>query len=84
MNNVSEIKRKKGESFEAFIRRVKRRWMESGKLLQARKIQFFVPSKSKNLQKNQAVQRSQKISKTNYLRKIGKLPPEEDKFKRKF
>ncbi len=84
MNNVSEIKRKKGESFEAFIRRVKRRWMESGKLLQARKIQFFVPSKSKNLQKNQAVQRSQKISKTTYLRKIGKLPPEEDKFKRKF
>ncbi|MBT4120524.1 MAG: hypothetical protein HOA57_00650 [Candidatus Magasanikbacteria bacterium] len=81
---MSEIKRKKGESFEAFIRRVKRRWMESGKLLQARKIQFFVPAKSKNLQKNQAVQRSQKISKTNYLRKIGKLPPEEDKFKRKF
>lgn len=84
MNNVSEIKRKKGESFEAFIRRVKRRWMESGKLLQARKIQFFVPAKSKNLQKNQAVVRSQKISKINYLRKIGKLPPEEDKFKRKF
>lgn len=84
MNNMSEIKRKKGESFEAYIRRVKRRWMESGKLLQARKIQFFVPSKSKNLQKNQAVQRSQKVSKINYLRKIGKLPPEEDKFKRKF
>jgi len=84
VNNVSEIKRKKGESFEAFIRRVKRRWMESGKLLQARKIQFFVPAKSKNLQKNQAVVRSQKISKINYLRKIGKLPPEEDKFKRKF
>ena len=81
---MSEIKRKKGESFEAYIRRVKRRWMESGKLLQARKIQFFVPSKSKNLQKNQAVQRSQKVSKINYLRKIGKLPPEEDKFKRKF
>ena len=84
MNNMSEIKRKKGESFEAYIRRVKRRWMESGKLLQARKIQFFVPAKSKNLQKNQAVVRSQKISKINYLRKIGKLPPEEDKFKRKF
>jgi len=84
VNNMSEIKRKKGESFEAYIRRVKRRWMESGKLLQARKIQFFVPSKSKNLQKNQAVQRSQKVSKINYLRKIGKLPPEEDKFKRKF
>jgi len=77
---VSEIKRKKGESFESFIRRVKRRWLESGKLLQARKVQFFEPAKSKNLKKKHAVERSKKISKTNYLRKIGKLPPEEDKF----
>lgn len=78
---MSEIKRKKGESFEAFIRRVKRRWMESGKLLQARKVQFFQPQKSKNLKKNQAVQYSQKLSKISYLRKTGKLPPEDDKFK---
>ncbi|MFH1947323.1 MAG: hypothetical protein ABIJ23_04165 [Candidatus Magasanikbacteria bacterium] len=77
---MSDIKRKKGESFEAFIRRVKRRWMESGKLLQARKVQFFQPTKSKNLQKMQAVQHSKKVSKINYLRKTGKLPPEEDKF----
>ncbi len=79
---MSEIKRKKGESFEAFIRRVKRRWLESGKLLQARKVQFFQPAKSKNLKKQQAVVHSQKVSKINYLRKTGKLPPEEDKFNR--
>ena len=33
---MSEIKRKK-VNLEAFIRRVKRRWQQSGKLLQARK-----------------------------------------------
>lgn len=77
---MSEIKRKKGESFEAFIRRVKRRWQQSGKILQARKVKFQIPKQSKNVQKNQAVKRSQKISKETYLRKIGRLPPEEDKF----
>jgi len=79
---VSELKRRKGESFEGFIRRVKRQWLRSGKLIQAKKIQFFSPKKSKNLQRKYAVKKSKLISKTNYLRKIGKLPPEEDKFKR--
>ena len=82
MNTVSEIKHKKGESFEAFIRRVKRRWQQSGKLLQARKIKFFEPSKSKNVQRKRTVGHLKKTSKENYLRKIGKLPPEEDRFKR--
>lgn len=74
---MSEIKRKKGESFESFIRRVKRRWQESGKLLQARKVQFYEPGKSKNLKRKQAVSYSQKMSKIGYLRKIGRLPKEE-------
>ncbi len=77
---MSELKRKRGESFEGFIRRVKRQWQKSGKLLQAKKIQFYSPKKSKNLQRKQAVNKSKLISKTNYLRKIGKLPAEEDKF----
>jgi len=80
---VSEIKRKKGESFEAFIRRVKRRWQQSGKLLQARKIQYFEPSKSKNMQKRSKVNSLQKYSKIEYLRKVGRLPAEEEtKFKK--
>lgn len=80
---MSEIKRKKGESFEAFIRRVKRRWQQSGKLLQARKIQYFEPSKSKNMQNKSAVNRLQKYSKIEYLRKVGRLPVEEEtKFKK--
>lgn len=76
---MSEIKRNKNESFEAFFRRVKRQWMSSGKLLQARKIKFYDKKKSKNVQKAQAVSYSKRTSKENYLRKIGKLPPEEPK-----
>ncbi len=78
---MSEVKRRKGESFEVFMRRVKKRWMQSGKLLQARKIQFYTPKKSKNMQRKSTVKRNEMISKTNYLRKIGKLP-EEDKYSR--
>jgi len=77
---VSELKRKKGESFEGFIRRAKRQWQRSGKLLQAKKIQFYSPKKSKNLQRQKTVAKAKLISKMNYLRKIGKLPPEEEKF----
>lgn len=80
---MSDIKRKKGESFEAFMRRVKRRWQQSGKLLQARKVQFHIPEKSKHLQKKKKVEFLQKVSKLNYLRKIGKLPPEEETYTRK-
>jgi len=80
VNNVSEVKRKKGESFEAFLRRTKRMWKSSGKMLQARKVQFYTGKKSKNVQHAQTVSKLQKMSKDNYLRKIGKLPPEEDSY----
>lgn len=79
---MSELKRKKGESFEGFMRRVKRQWKMSGKILQARKIQFFMPKKSKNVKRKQAVTKSAKASKTAYLQKIGRLP-EEDTFGRR-
>jgi ribosomal protein S21 len=74
---VSELKRKKNESFEAFMRRVKNAWLRSGRLIQARKIQFFAKEKSKNVRRKLAVNRIKKVSKINYLRKIGRLPEEE-------
>ena len=74
---MSEIKRKKGESFEAFIRRTKRLWQDSGKLLQARKIQYFTKKKSANLERVSAVKRARTASKIVFLRKIGKMPPED-------
>jgi len=76
---VSEVKRRKGESFEAFMRRVKRQWQSSGKLLQAKKVKYFEPGKSKNVKRKQAVSYAKSVSKTNYLRKVGKLPPEEER-----
>jgi hypothetical protein len=48
-----------------------------GKILQARKIQYFEPKKSKNVQRKQAVKYAQKQAKTEFLRKTGKLPQEE-------
>lgn len=74
---MSELKRKKNESFEGFMRRVKQQWQRSGKILQARKIQYFEPKKSKNVQRKQAVKYAQKQAKTEFLRKTGKLPQEE-------
>lgn len=79
---MSEIKRKKGESFEGFMRRVKQQWQRSGKILQARKVQYFMPSKSKNVERKQAVSRAKLISKLTYLKKVGKLPEEDTRFKR--
>jgi len=74
---VSDIKRKKNESFEAFMRRVKQTWQRSGRILETKKKQYYIPAKSKNLQKKKAVAFAQKKSKLNYLLKIGKLPAEE-------
>lgn len=76
---MTEVKRKRNESFEAFMRRVKDQWRRSGTILQARKVQFFEPRKSKNVQKTQAVTKAKRVAKTNYLRKIGKLPETEDR-----
>lgn len=78
---MSELKRKKNESFESFIRRVKQQWKSSGKILQARKIQYFDAKKSKNETRKKAVSHSQKVSKTEYLRKTGKLPADDNKGK---
>jgi ribosomal protein S21 len=80
VNHVSELKRKKNETFEAFMRRVKQQWQRSGKIFQARKIQYFDPKKSKNVQRKQAVKYAHKVEKTNFLRKTGKLPAEKNTF----
>lgn len=81
---MSEVKRRKNESFEAFFRRVKQQWLRSGKVLQVRKVQYFEKKKSKNMQRQNTVSRAKTASKTAYLRKIGKLPEEEeDRFGRR-
>ncbi len=80
---MSEIKRKKNESFESFFRRVKTQWQKSGKILQAKKIQFFTPKKSKNTRRKYTVGKIHMITKMNYLRKTGRLSAEDENFDNK-
>ncbi|MFA6082677.1 MAG: hypothetical protein WC773_04715 [Patescibacteria group bacterium] len=79
---MSGIKRKKNESFEAYMRRVKKIWQQSGKVLQVKKTQYYIGEKSKNVRRKSALHRLGVADKMAYLKKIGRLP--EDTFKRKF
>jgi len=71
-----EFKRKKGESFENFLRRFNRRLIQSGKLYEVRQRQFLNPGKNKSQQKEYALVSKKMREKKEYLRKIGKLPEE--------
>lgn len=73
---MAEIKRRKTESFEAFMRRVKKRWQQSGKILQVKKIQYFEGGKSRNMRRKSALHRLTVAKKMEYLKKIGRLPEE--------
>ena len=79
---MAEIKRRKNESFEAFMRRVKKNWQQSGKVLQVKKIQFYKPTKSQNMRRKSALHRLAMAEKIAYLKKIGRLPEEFDKLKK--
>jgi len=69
---VSEVKRKDNESFESLIRRFTKKTLQSGKLLQARKIRFFKKKSNVKKAKSKAL-RSLGIEKNiDYLKKIGK------------
>lgn len=73
---MAGIKRRKNESFEAYMRRVKKIWQQSGKVLQVKKTQFFTGKKSKNARRQSALHRIAVSEKMNYLKKIGRLPEE--------
>ncbi len=68
-----EVKRKGNESFEAMLRRFTKKTIQSGKILQARKIRFFNKPKTKKDMKDTALRRKEITSKMDYLKKIGKL-----------
>lgn len=73
---MSEIKRRKNESFESYMRRVKKRWQQSGKVLQVKKIQYYQGAKSRNVRRKSALHRLAMAEKFAYLKKIGRLPEE--------
>ncbi len=72
-----EFKRKRGEGFEAFLRRFNKRLQQSGKLYLARQVQYLRPKKSREEQKKSALIGKKYREKKEYLRKIGKLEEED-------
>ncbi|MBT4516734.1 MAG: 30S ribosomal protein S21 [Candidatus Komeilibacteria bacterium] len=68
-----EVKRKDGESFESLIRRFTRKTIQSGKILQAKKIRFFSKTDSKKKTRDTALRRRNITARFDYLKKVGKL-----------
>jgi ribosomal protein S21 len=73
------VKRKKGESFEALLRRFSKRVQESGRILQAKKIRFHESDKSKTAVREGALRRRYLSEKREYLLKTGKLKEEQER-----
>ncbi len=78
-----EIKRKKGESFEALFRRFSRRVQQSGKSLDVRASRFFAKSPNKNKAHDSAIRRLEMGARREYLLKTGKVREEDLRAARK-
>ena len=74
-----EFKRKKGESFESFLRKFNKNLIQSKKLVEVRQRQHLAPKKNKTKQKEYALVSKKLREKREYLRKTGKL---KDEFKK--
>lgn len=72
-----EIKRKKGESFEALFRRFSRRVQQSGKSLNVRAARFFAKQPNKNKVHDSALRRLDMGARREFLLKTGKLREED-------
>lgn len=68
-----QFKRKKGESFESFLRRFNKRLQQSGKLMEARKGRYVKKEKNENQKKKSALISLKLRNKKEYERKIGKI-----------
>lgn len=68
-----EVKKKDGESFEGMIRRFTKKTIQSGRILQAKKVRFYNRSQSKREQKESALRRLDMTGKIDYLKRVGKL-----------
>lgn len=74
-----EVKRKKGETFDALLRRFQRRMQSSGKVLQAKKIRFHKKDPNKTRRRDSALRRVEKGATYAYLAKTGQLKEEPKK-----
>ncbi|PIR94262.1 hypothetical protein COT97_02100 [Candidatus Falkowbacteria bacterium CG10_big_fil_rev_8_21_14_0_10_39_11] len=74
-----EAKRKKGETFESFVRRFNKRLIQSGKILQFKKIRFHVSDRSRNMIKASKLYGMKTKDRLEYLKKSGRLKEDERK-----
>lgn len=81
---MAEVKKKKGESFEALVRRFNRRVQQSGKILQARKIRFRQEDKSLTRKRESALRREEIKEKRDFMIKTGKIKDDLEKAYRKY
>lgn len=79
----SEIKRKKGETFEAMLRRFNKRIIQSGKIIEAKKSRYRSKDPNRNLQKRSALYKKKVRAEKEYLSKTGQLKEEDKKYFRK-
>ena len=73
---MTEVKRKKSETFESLVRRFHKKLQQSGRLIQSRKIRFYERPKNRTQTKKDALRRLEIGEQREYLKKIGKLPEE--------
>jgi ribosomal protein S21 len=73
---MAEVKRKKGETFDALFRRFQRRIQSSGKVIQAKKIRFLKKDEKTNKRREGALRREEMRAKYEYELKTGKLKPD--------
>lgn len=70
---MTEFKRKKGESFESFLRKFNKALRSSKRLNEARDKQTRTPKKNRRKQKEYALTSLKMRKKNDYLRKTGKI-----------
>jgi len=71
-----EFKRKKGETFESFLRRFNKRLQQSGALYEARKNRYHKKDKNDNAKRKSALIGLELREKKEYMRRTGKLKDE--------
>ncbi|MBP7133582.1 30S ribosomal protein S21 [Patescibacteria group bacterium] len=70
---MAEVKRKKGETFDALLRRFQRRHQESGRTIEVKRRRFHAKAVNTNRRRESALYRIDKKDKYAYLLKTGQL-----------
>jgi ribosomal protein S21 len=81
---MADVKRKKGETFDAMLRRFQRRFTESGKQIETKKRRFLSKKQNLNQRRASALRRVTKGEQYAYLAKTGQLKEEPKRSPRRF